>query len=100
MSFFNWLANGLGTLIGVVADVVSTVVETVRLAYNAFADGGGAVKEAAVDESRRKRERLREVNDEVMHLRNRSQSSGARPARARAGLPASDAARDRRPDPA
>ena len=76
MSFFNWLANGLGTLIGVVADVVSTVVETVRLAYNAFADGGGAVKEAAVDESRRKRERLREVNDEVMHLRNRSQSRG------------------------
>lgn len=76
MSFFNWLANGLGTLIGVVADVVSTVVETVRLAYNAFADGGGTVKEAAVDESRRKRERLREVNDEVMHLRNRSQSRG------------------------
>jgi hypothetical protein len=77
MSFFSWLANGLGTLIGVVADVVSTVVETVRLAYNAFADGGGTVKEAAVDESRRKRERLREVNDEVMHLRNRAQSRGS-----------------------
>lgn len=77
MSFFSWLANGLGTLMGVVADVVSTVVDTVRSAYNAFADKGGAVKEAAVDESRRKRERLREVNDEVMHLRNRAQSRGS-----------------------
>jgi len=77
MSFFGWLANGLGTLMGVVADVVSTVVDTVRSAYNAFADKGGAVKEAAVDESRRKRERLREVNEEVMHLRNRAQARGS-----------------------
>lgn len=77
MSFFSWLANGLGTLIGVVADVVSTVVETVRVAYNAFAERGGAIKEAAVDESRQRRERLREVNDEVMHLRNRAQSRGS-----------------------
>jgi hypothetical protein len=77
MSFFSWLANGLGTLIGVVAEVVSTVVDTVRSAYNAFAARGGAVKEAAVDESRRKRERLREVNDEVMHLRNKAQSRGS-----------------------
>lgn len=77
MSFFGWLANGLGTLMGVVADVVSTVVDTVRSAYDAFVGSGGAVKKAAVDEARRKRERLREVNDEVMHLRNRAQSRGS-----------------------
>lgn len=77
MSFFSWLANGLGTLMGVVADVVSTVVDTVRSAYNFFAENGGSVKDVANDESRRKRERLREVNDEVMHLRNRSQSKGS-----------------------
>lgn len=77
MSFFSWLANGLGTLMGVVTEVVSAVVDTVRSAYNAFAGRGGAVKDAAVDESRRRRERLREVNDEVMHLRNRAQSRGS-----------------------
>lgn len=77
MSFFGWLVNGLSTLIGVVATVVSEVVDTVRSAYNAFAAKGGTVKQAAVDEARQKRNRLREVNDEVMHLRNRAQSRGS-----------------------
>jgi len=76
MSFFGWLANGLGTLIGVVTDVVSTVVDTVRSVYAAFVGKGGAVKEAAADGARRKQDRLREVNDEVMHLRNRGMSGG------------------------
>lgn len=77
MSFFSWLANGLGTLMGVVTDVVSAVVETVRSAYNDFAGRGGAVKDAAADESRRRRQRLRVVNDEIMFLRNRAQSRGS-----------------------
>lgn len=76
MSFFGWLANGLGTLIGVVAQAVSTVVDTVRSVYDAFVGTGGAVKEVAVEESRRKRDRLREVNDEIMHLRNRGMGGG------------------------
>lgn len=76
MSFFSWLANGLGTLMGVVADAVSTVVETVRSVYDAFAGKGGAVKEVATEESRRKQDRLREVNDEIMHLRNRGMGGG------------------------
>ncbi len=77
MSFFSWLANGLGTLIGVVTDVVSAVVDTVRTVYNAFVGTGGAVKEIAAEESRRKQDRLREVNDEIMHLRSRSMGGSA-----------------------
>ena len=37
MGFFSWLANGLGTVLGAVTEVVSTVVQTVRTAYEAFA---------------------------------------------------------------
>lgn len=77
MSFFSWLANGLGTLFGVVTEVVSVVVDTVRSAYDAFVGRGGPVKEVAAVESRRKQERLREVNDEIMHLRNRAQGGGS-----------------------
>ena len=76
MGFFSWLANGLGTLIGVVTEVVSSVVDSVRSAYDAFVGNGGAVKDVAVEESHQKRDRLREVNDEVMHLRNRGMSRG------------------------
>ncbi len=76
MSFFNWLANGFGTVMGVVAEVVTNVVDSVRAAYNAYAGSGGPVKEAAADASRRQKDRLREVNDEIMHMRNRSMSRG------------------------
>jgi hypothetical protein len=76
MSFFSWLANGLGTLFGVVTEVVSTVVDSVRTAYDAFVGTGRPVKEAAVEESRRRQEHLREVNDEIMDLRNRGMSGG------------------------
>lgn len=74
MSFFGWLANGLGTLFGVVTEVVSVVVATVRSVYDAFVERGGPVKEVAAAESRRKQDHLREVNDEIMHLRNRAMS--------------------------
>lgn len=76
MSFFSWLANGLGTLLGVVAEAVSTVVETVRTAYDSYVGRGGVAKQAVLDQSRSQQERLREVNDEIMHLRNRSMSGG------------------------
>jgi hypothetical protein len=74
MSLFSWLANGLGTLFGVVTEVVSAVVTTVRSVYDAFVGSGGPVKEFAVAESRRKQEQLREVNEEAIHLRNRVMS--------------------------
>jgi len=76
MSFFSWLANGLGTLLGVVAEAVTTVVQTVRTAYDSYVGRGGAAKQAVIDQSRSQQERLREVNDEIMHLRNRNMSRG------------------------
>ena len=76
MGFFSWLANGLGTLIGVVTEVVSTVVDTVRSVYETFVGKGGAVKDVAVEEARHKKDRLREVNDEIMHLRHRGMDRG------------------------
>src|SRR5204862_5613921 len=43
---------------------------------DAFVGSGGPVKEVAAAESRRKQEHLREVNDEIMHLRNRGMGGG------------------------
>lgn len=74
MSFFNWVANGIGTLIGVVKEVVTEVVDKVRTAYKAYVDKGGSVKEKAAQEAHKQKDRLREVNDEIMFLRNRSMS--------------------------
>ena len=51
MGFFSWLANGLGTLIGVVTEVVSTVVDTVRSVYETFVGKGGAVIRALTEET-------------------------------------------------
>lgn len=76
MGFLSFVGNLFGTLVGVAVDAVSVVVDTVRGAYESFVGRGGAVKEAAADESRQRRYRLREVNDEIMHLRNRAQSGG------------------------
>ena len=76
MSFFSWVANGIGTLIGVVKETVAVVVETVRIAYRRYTAKGGAAKEAVVQEAEKKKDRLREVNEEIMDLRNRAMSRG------------------------
>ena len=76
MSFFNWVANGIGTLIGVVKEVVTEVVDKVRTAYKAYVEKGGSVKGKAAEEAHQQKDRLREVNDEIMYLRNLSMSRG------------------------
>ncbi len=76
MSFFSWVANGIGTLIGVVKETVAVVVDTVRTAYMRYTAKGGAAKEEVVQEAEKKKDRLREVNDEIMDLRNRAMSRG------------------------
>lgn len=76
MSFFSWVANGIGTLIGVVKETVAVVVDTVRTAYMRYTAKGGAAKEEVVQEAEKKKDRLREVNDEIIFLRNRSMSRG------------------------
>lgn len=76
MSFFSWVANGIGTLIGVVKEAVSVVMDTVRTAYRAYVANGGDIKEEIAQETHKKKDRLREVNDEIMFFRNRSMSRG------------------------
>lgn len=76
MGFWSALLNGLGTVIGVLVETVADVVDGIRRGYDAYMGRGGAVQEAAKQAAERKRDRLREVNDEVMALRNRRMSRG------------------------
>jgi len=76
MSFLKRLANGLGTVLGVLTDTAKQVIDEIRTSYESYRQRGGASQSESVDESRRRRERLREVNDEIMSLRNRRMSHG------------------------
>ena len=76
MSFLKRLANGLGTVLGVLADTARQVIADIRTSYDAYRQRGGAVQGEAADDAQRKRDRLRQVNDEVMGLRNRRMSRG------------------------
>jgi hypothetical protein len=83
MSFFDRVANGLGTLLGVLADTTVKVISGIRRGYEAYKHQGGATGADVVDEITRKKDRLRSVNDEIMHLRNQRMSSGSLNDRAR-----------------
>ena len=76
MGFFSSLFNGLGTILGVLADTVSAVVGNIFAGYESYRQRGGAVKDAAVMEAQHKKDRLRDVNDEIIALRNRHMSRG------------------------
>lgn len=77
MGFFSGLFNGLGTILGVLAETVSAVVSSIFDGYESYRRGGGVVKDAAVVEAQRKKDRLRDVNDEIIALRNRHMSRGS-----------------------
>ena len=83
MSFFDRLANGLGTLLGVLVDTTVHVISGVKRGYEAYKRQGGATGADVVDEITLKKDRLRSVNDEIMHLRNQRMSSGSLSDRAR-----------------
>ncbi|MDR0529266.1 MAG: hypothetical protein LBG69_06635 [Zoogloeaceae bacterium] len=83
MSFFDRLANGLGTLLGVLVDTTVQVISGIKRGYEAYKRQGGATGADIVDEITRKKDRLRSVNDEIMHLRNQRMSSGSLSDRAR-----------------
>lgn len=77
MGFFSGLLNGLGTILGVLADTVTAVVSGIFDGYERYRQRGGATKEAVVVQAQQKKDRLREVNDEIMGLRNRHMSQGS-----------------------
>ena len=77
MGFFSSLFNGLGTILGVLADTVSAVVSTIFDGYDSYRKRGGAVQDVAVAEAQQKKDRLHDVNDEIIALRNRHMSRGS-----------------------
>lgn len=83
MSLLDRLANGFGTLLGVLVETTVQVISGIKQSYNDYKRRGGATGEAAADEITRKKDRLRAVNDEIMHLRNQRMSSGRLSERAR-----------------
>jgi hypothetical protein len=76
MSFFDRIANGLGTLLGVLVDATIQVISGIKQGYEAYKRQGGTTGANVVDEITRKKDRLRSINDEIMHLRNRCMSNG------------------------
>lgn len=83
MNFLNRLANGFGTLLGVLADTTVQVISGIKQGYETYKRQGGTTGADVVDEITRKKDRLRSVNDEIMHLRNQRMSSGRLSDRAR-----------------
>ncbi|MCW5236860.1 hypothetical protein [Verminephrobacter eiseniae] len=75
MNFFDRLKNGLGTLFGVLVDTKAQVISGIKRAYDAYRSRGGPTGAEAGDEIMRKKERLRAVNDEIIHLRNKYMSN-------------------------
>lgn len=77
MGFLDVLANGLGTLLGVLVDTTTQVITGIKRGYDAYKRQGGVTGKSVVAELTRKKDRLRSVNDEIMHLRNQRMSSGS-----------------------
>lgn len=76
MGFFSSLLNGLGTILGVLVETVASVVTGIREMFEDHRDRGGATGTLAAREAVLRKNRLREVNDEIMGLRNRRMSRG------------------------
>ena len=64
MSFFDRLANGLGTLLGVLVDTTVQVISRIKRGYEAYKRHGSATGADVVDEITRKKDRLRSINDQ------------------------------------
>ncbi|NML45914.1 hypothetical protein HHL11_19350 [Ramlibacter sp. G-1-2-2] len=76
MGFFSSLFNAIGTVLGVVVKTVAEVVTGIRKSFEDYRERGGATGALAAQEAERKKDRLREVNEEIMDLRNRRMSRG------------------------
>lgn len=77
MSLLGHIANGLGTLLGVLVDTTTQVIASIKSSYHAYRKRGGATKDVAAEAAEKTKERLREVNDEIMDLRNRCMGGGS-----------------------
>jgi ssDNA-binding Zn-finger/Zn-ribbon topoisomerase 1 len=76
MSFWKRLFNGIGTVVGVLVDTTKHVINEIRSGYEAYKKDN-AVRDEAITESEKIKERLRVVNDEILFLRNRRMGRGS-----------------------
>lgn len=76
MSIMTQIANGIGTLIGVLSSTAAQVVFEIRSSYNAYMEKFSAAPSEQEREESRTKEELLGVNDEIMHLRKKHMSQG------------------------
>lgn len=72
MGWFNRIATGLGTLIGVLADTTVRVITEVKRGYESYRSRGGATGSAAKAERARRADTLRDINEELAAIRERA----------------------------
>lgn len=75
MSFLGRVSNRFGTLLGVLVEKTAQVISEIKRGYGDYMRRGGATGADILDEMKGTKERLRVVNDEIMHLRNQLMSS-------------------------
>lgn len=77
MGWFNRIATGLGTLIGVVVETVGHVIQEVQRGYEAFRSQGGLTGSAAREERRSRADTLKEINEQLEAIRRRAREGRA-----------------------
>lgn len=77
MGWFDRIATGLGTLLGVLSEVAGQVIEAVKTGYESYRSRGGATRGVSQAERRQRAERMRQVNEEMMEIRRRIRDGGA-----------------------
>ena len=77
MSWFNRIATGLGTVIGVIVDTAMTVVAEVKRGYDSYKARGGVTGNAAKAERARRSDTLKDINAELADIRRRAREGHA-----------------------
>ena len=76
MGWFDRVANGLGTLLGVLSEVAGQVIQAVKSGYESYRSRGGATRDVSKAERAQRAERMRQVNEELMDIRRRAKDGG------------------------
>ena len=77
MSWFNRIATGLGTVIGVMVETARTVIDEVKSGYENYKKRGGVTRGAAKAERARRSDTLKDINAELADIRRRAREGRA-----------------------
>jgi len=77
MSWFNRIATGLGTVIGVMAETAVKVIAEVKRGYESYKARGGVTGGAAKAERARRYDTLKDINEELADIRRRAREGRA-----------------------